>query len=530
LGHNLSRVVVVNSSSDIRFRLDAVLWYGGMFVVVFVLSIMLARNWFLAAAMAGAAVWAIALPYHAVLALSITMATFNSAFLVPFSPGPMTVADAALLLAWSGVPLIIMLRRFPADTAYVIQNNRAVFIGVIAYVATLGVILFARGVGFGFLGASAGGGKVYFRQLVSTILPLLFVVTPVDEKHFIRLATLFFVLSGTYLVSDAVLAVMPGASNLILSILQLPTDAVFFEFSTRQFGFRRLQSLFYVCPKIVFALLMYYSVKDVLGRRSLWLIPAIVGLLAAGLGSGHRANLIHTGIVLIVLFWVQRAFTPRNIILMISTTVLGLTLLYATSEIMPAAVQRAISFLPGIEVDSDVAANAAATWHSRIETTRRGMDMIPEYWLLGRGFTRYADLIPNSREVLDSVAYAVLQGYFLNGFVGLMVNTGVAGTIGMCIFLFAGARLAGRVVSQARSLGFESTLTRTAAVFSSIYFVDFVFFFFLEGNVDWALSRFGMYVGILFACERLLRARLQAESEQGQEPEQPPEPAPAPAA
>jgi hypothetical protein len=155
------------------------------------------------------------------------------------------------------------------------------------------------------------------------------------------------------------------------------------------------------------------------------------------------------------------------------------------------------------------------------------MDMIPEYWLLGRGFTRYADLIPNSREVLDSVAYAVLQGYFLNGFVGLMVNTGLAGTIGMCIFLVAGARLAGHVVGQARAAGFESTLSRTAAMFASLYFVDFVFFFLLEGNVDWALSRFGMYVGVLFACERLLRERRRAEEEYSRQPEPEPEPEPA---
>ena len=484
---------------------------------------MLARNWFLAVLIGGAALWAIALPYHAPLALAISMATFNSALIVPFSPGPMTVADAALLLAWSGVPLVIMLRRFPADTIYMVQTNKAIFIGVLVYLAALATIIVARGVGFGFLGDSAGGGKIYFRQLISVIIPLLFVVTPVDEKNFLRLATLYFVLSVTYLISDAVLAIMPGAANLILSVLQLPTDAVFFEFSTRQFGFRRLQSLFYVCPKIVFALLMYFSLKDVLGRRAWWLIPTMLFVLGVGLGSGHRANLIHTGAFFLVLFLVQRAFTPRHLILIVSTTVLGTALLYATAEFMPSAVQRAVSFLPGIEVDSNVAADAAATWSSRIETTRRGVEMIPDFWLLGRGFTRYADLIPNSREVLDSVAYAVLQGHFLNGFVGLMVNTGLLGTAGLCIFLFAGGRLAGTVVGQARVIGFDSTLARTGSVVASLYFVDLVFFFLLEGNVDWALSRFGMYVGILFACERLQRERLRAEAESVELPE--PDPA-----
>jgi hypothetical protein len=505
----------VNSSSDIRFRLDAVLWYGGMFVAVFVLSIMLARNWFFAAILAGAAVWAITLPYHARLALAISLATYNSAFIVPFAPGPMTISDASLFLAWSGVPLLIVLRRAPADTAYMLQKNAMVFIGILAYLAALAIIILSRGVGFGFLGASAGGGKVYFRQIISASLPLLFVVTPVKERTFLRLVTLYFTLSITYLMSDAVLAIIPGAANILLRVLQLPTDAAFFEFYTQQFGFRRLQSLFYVCPRLVFALLMYYSVKDLLGRRSWWLVPAILGLLAAGLGSGHRANLIHTGGVLIALFWVQKAFTPRNMILTASTLILGVTLLYAGAEFMPSAVQRAVSFLPGIAVDSNVAADAAATWYSRIEATRRGAEMIPEYWLLGRGFTRYADLIPNSREVLDSVAYAVLQGYFLNGFVGLMVNTGLFGTVGMCIFMFGGARLAGQVVGQARVVGFESSLARTSAVVASLYFVDVIFFFLIEGNVDWALSRFGMYVGILFACERLLRQRLLAEDERG---------------
>ncbi len=504
----------MNSSSDIRFRLDAVLWYGGMFVAVFVLSVLLAKNWFIAVLLAGAGVWAIALPYHTILALTICVATYNSAFIVPFSPGPLTLSDAALLLAWSGVPLAIMLRRYPADTPYIIHKNWAVFAGILVYLAALAVIIRMRGLGFGFLGASAGGGKVYFRQIVSAILPLLFVVTPLKERTFTRLITLYFILSISYLVSDVTLALFPSTTNIILSVLQLPTDAAFFEFSTLQFGFRRLQSLYYVCPKLVFALMMYYSVKDVLGRRAWWMIPAIMGLLAAGLGSGHRANLIHTSIVLMLIFWTQKAFTPRNIILTASTVVIGTSLLYGSAEFMPAAVQRAISFLPGIAVDSDVAADAAGTWHSRIETARRGAEMIPEYWLLGRGFTRYADLIPNSREVMDSIAYAVLQGYFLNGFIGLMVNTGVFGTIGLCIFFMGGARLALNVVRMARQSGFELMIARVSAVLASLYLVDLVFFFLIEGNVDWALSKFGIYVGMLFACERLLRQRFEAREEE----------------
>jgi hypothetical protein len=504
----------VNTSADIRIRLDTLVWTGGMFVAVFGLSIMLARNWFVAAVFTAAIVWLVTLPHHAPMALAISTATFNSAFIVPFTPGPLTVADAGLLLAFSGIPLVIMLRRYPDDTSSVLHRNWAIFAGIFLYLCILVVLIYARGVGFGFMGATAGGGRVYFKQFASAALPLLFVVCPVGERNFVRLVTLHFLLSASFLVSDLMLAIWPGVAGIILNFLQLPTDAAFFEFSTRQFGFRRLQSLYYVCPKLVFALLMYYSLKDVLGRRSWWLIPAIVGLLVAGLGSGHRANLIHTGMVLLVLLWVQRAFTTRNVLAMGLGTVLGLVALYVTVEHLPAAVQRAVSFLPGIDVDSAVAADAAATYHSRVQTAWRGIEMMPDYLLLGRGFTRYADIIPNSREAFDSVAYAVLQGHFLNGFVGLMVNTGIFGTLGMCLFLMGGVYLVRRVIKQVRIAGFDSSLARTGSILASLFLVDLVFFFLIEGNVDWALSRFGIYAGMLMACERLLRERFQQEEMQ----------------
>jgi len=252
---------------------------------------------------------------------------------------------------------------------------------------------------------------------------------------------------------------------------------------------------------------MFYSAREVFGRKACWLLPLIGGLLAAGLGSGHRANLIHTGIVLLLLFWVQRGFTPRNIILMAFGLLLSLGLVYLTSPILPSAVQRAISFLPGIHVEAAVAADAASTWYARTEVARIGIEMIPQYFWLGRGFTRYADVIPGSREALDSITFAVLQGHFLNGFIGLMVNTGVFGAIGMIVFLLSGVALAARVLRRVRQTSFDTTLDRTSAVICCVFLVDVVFFFFIEGNADWALRRFGMYVGMLFACWRLLDRR-----------------------
>jgi len=476
-----------------------------MFLAVLLLAVMLARNWFLAAFSTGFVVWALSLPFHARLAIVISLATFNSAILVPFAPGPLLLADAGALLAWTGVTLMVVLRRTPPDMGILLHRNRFLLLGIVFYVGVLGVTMVARGVGFGMMGSSVGGGRIYFQQVIYAIIPMLFIVIPLQERLFLRLLTLHFVLSATFLFSDLTVAFMPSLENVVLRLFQLPTDALTFEtITTLRFGYRRLQSLFYVCPRLILALLIYYSINDVLGRRATVLIPVILLLMALGLGSGHRAHLIHTGVLLLALAWVQRAFRPRNVLVVFSGVVLATAMIYAFSPILPPAVQRSVSFLPGIQVSAEVAHDAASTWMGRLEVTKLGVNMIPDYFWLGRGFRRYADIIPYSREHLDSITFATLQGHYLNGFVGLMVNTGIFGALAMCLFLFSGAGLAIEVVRRVRRVRLETNLTRAAAVIATLYLVDFVFFFLIEGNVDWALRRFGMLAGILIACLRLL--------------------------
>jgi hypothetical protein len=489
------------------------MWYSFMFVAVLLLAVMLARNWFLAAFSTGFVIWALSLPFHARLAIVISLATFNSAILVPFAPGPLLLADAGALLSWTGVTLMVILRRTPPDMGMLLHRNRFLLLGIAFYVGVLAVTMVARGVGFGMMGSAVGGGRIYFQQVIYAMIPMLFIVIPLQERQFLRLLTLFFVLSATFLISDLTVAFMPSLENVVLRLFQLPTDALTFEtITTLRFGYRRLQSLFYVCPRLILALLIYYSINDVLGRRALVLIPVILLLMALGLGSGHRAHLIHTGVLLVALAWVQRAFHPRNVLVVLGGVIFATAMIYVFSPILPAAVQRSVSFLPGIQVSAEVAHDAASTWMGRLEVTKLGVYQIPEYFWLGRGFRRYADIIPYSREHLDSITFATLQGHYLNGFVGLMVNTGIFGTVAMCLFLFSGAGLAAEVVRKIRRTTMETNLTRAAAVIATLYLVDLIFFFLIEGNVEWALRRFGMLAGIMIACLRLLDRKPEVDT------------------
>lgn len=498
----------MHTAPSISLRPQAMLWYAAMFLVVLVLAATLARNWFQGALLVVAVAWAFTLPYHLSLASTMCLAFFNSAFIVPFAPGPLLVSDAACMLAWSGVPLAIVLRRYPEETGELLRRHAGVFIGIAIYLCVLFVLMRVRGVGFGSLGATEGGGRIYFQQVVYSIIPLLFLLAPMEEKLFLRLVFLHFVLSVTYVFSELTLIYGAGLQSVVLRLLQLPTDALTFDVSTtRYFGFRRIQSLFYTCPKIIFAILMYYSARDVLSPKGWWVLPATAVVLFIGLLSGHRANLIHTGIVLALIFWVQRAFTPRTIAFIVFGLLASIVVVYLVAPMLPGAAQRAVSFLPGLDVRADVARDAAGTWQARMEVSRIGIGMIPQYFWLGRGFTRYPHIIPGSPESVQSVTFAVLQGHFLNGTIGLMVNTGVFGMIGATLFLLSGARLALRVLRRVRQTDFRTVLDRTATVIACLYLVNVVFFFFIEGNADWALRRFGIHVGMLFACWRLLERR-----------------------
>ena len=461
---------------------------------------------------AGAVGWVATLPYHDRLAASGSLLFSQSAFIVPFFPGPLYVAEVAAVMGLTAIPLAVVLRRYPADTGKLFRQNWAVFFGLAFYVLTLFTLMYGRGVGLGSLGGGVGGAKIYFQQIVWALVPVVLLLVPMREAQLIRLVIVSFVLAFSYVFSEIVFAYLPALRVVVVNLLALPVDAFQFDMVASSFGFRRMQSLYFLCPKLIFALVVAFSLRSVLGRRSWWLVPAIVGLLALGMASGHRASLIHTGVVLLVVAIIQRALTPRNFLLATMATILGLALVYSTVRIMPPAMQRAVSFLPGIDVETVVAMDAKGTWQGRLEVTKRGIDMMPDYFWFGRGFTRYTDIFKQSLEAYSSTEYAILQGHFLNGFVGLMVNTGVWGAIGMCLLLYGGARLAWRMIGRARRAGFEDGLARLATVVASLYLVDAVFFFVVEGNVEGAMRRFAFQIGILIACDRLFRQRESSQA------------------
>ncbi|MCD6340134.1 MAG: hypothetical protein J7M29_12245, partial [Verrucomicrobia bacterium] len=276
---------------DTRVQFHTLYWYGVGAALLLFLSMVLAFSAPAMALLVGFLGWLITMPYHGRLALLVGVSTFGSALLVPFMGRPY-LWEFAGILAWTGVPIALMLRQYPPDTAHVIRRNRWIFIGAAIYCATLVELMIVRGVGLRVLGSSVGGGRFYFQQIICAMFPLLFVVNRLDEKMLLRLFIIQLVLRMTYLLSDLAFSVFPGKLGWMLYFLGLSTDMINFQSKALSFGIRRYQSLGIAMPALLYLLLVRYNIRDFFGRRAWWLLPTTVAIVGISLLSGHRSVII----------------------------------------------------------------------------------------------------------------------------------------------------------------------------------------------------------------------------------------------
>ena len=329
-----------------------------------------------------------------------------------------------------------------------------------------------------------------------------------NERLLVKLLAIQWILTGTYLISDFAFT-FGGPLFSVLYFVELPTDAASFELSAMQFGIRRFQSFALVSMGFFFLLLLWNNTRDFVGRKAVWLLPLTVLVLVVGLLSGHRVVLVTTGFVMIFCVYAQRFFTIRNQLLAVLVLLPLFALLYGYANRMPLAAQRAVAFLPGIPIDNMAHADALGTMTMRRKMFRIGMEMIPQHFWVGRGFVRYLDDHSRDFDPTGTMMH-VNQGVFYNGFVGLMVNTGVFGTVGMLLFIFGGTRVSWQIISHLRTHGCHDVFSRACSVIAGIWMGNVISFLFLHGDSEHAMKTFSLQVGVLIMSDRLLQQRLQA--------------------
>lgn len=454
--------------------------------------------------------WLILLPYHSQISVYLSLSTFSSALIVPFFPGRPYLWEFAALLAWSGLLVTFSMRRESPDFGELIRKNQWLFIGVIGYSLVLVMIMRYRGVGLRILGGSVMGGRFYFQQLCCAIFPFAFAAWRSDEKTIYRLFVAQRLLTVTYLVSDFVFSVAPKELYFFLQFFELPGDALGFEMQAERFGIRRFQSLCVVGISLSLLALTRYNLRDFFSRRAAYLAPMAVIVIGMGLLSGYRIMIVTLVFTSILCGYAQRFYTFKNNVILCTAISLLLVFTYAFAADLPLAAQRATSFLPGIGVDPQAKEDAYGTLETRRMLRKIGWEMAPQFLWVGRGFGQSAYGGSSMQWDPTGITDHLNMGQFFNGFVGLLVNTGVFGTGFMLLILASGTTVAWNIIRLLRRFGCQDNFSRMSCVIASLWIYDVFAFLFIHGDSEYAMKTFSLQAGLLLVCRLHLKRKFSA--------------------
>lgn len=494
---------MTTTAFELREKLLAYWWYGVLGLFLIVVGMVLAVSIPLLAILLGLVGWILTLPYHNTISLYVAVATFNSALIFPFLGRP-RVWELASLLAWSGIPLAIIFRRYAPDTRQLLKANKWIIIGLFIYCTVLLVLMKHYGIGFGALGSTVGGGRFYLQQILCAVFPLLFIMHRVEAATLVRLYQIQLLMSSTYLITELAFTLFPTKLGFLLYFFDTSIDMAGFLLQQLRFQIVRYQSLGIACPAIIYLLLIRYPIRDFFGRRAWWLLPVTTALFITSLLSGHRSVVLFPMAVILILAAVQGLFNARNLLIGGLAILTAIAFMYAAADRLPLAAQRAISFLPGLKINEEARYDAYLTWIFRRELLKIGWDLVPQYLWMGRGFNMDLNMVQFYSHPIEA---AIDQGFFYNGVIGLLVTTGLPGTIGMLLFLLGGTILSFRILRLARQNGANDVLTRVNVLAAAQFLVNLVSFIFLHGNAQWAVKYFSLQTGIMIGAQRLLASQ-----------------------
>lgn len=478
--------------------------FGGYFLVED------ARN--LAIAILGVG-WLATLPYHTKLSIYLAYGSLGSAFVIGFLPGRPMLWELAAIMGWSGMLVTMLLRREHPEMFAILRRNWLIVLGAIGYSLVLLVTMKYRGFGLRVFGdGGAMGGRYYIQQLICVIFPFALAAFPMDER---RLNLLFWIqcaLSVSFLISEVALRLGIPASTGIFLFLDLSTDSMNFEQQAQNFGIERFQSLAAIGSAGIYFLAARFGTSSFFDHRSARTLPLLLLALGVGALSGHRSLLILTIASLLFVAYAQRAFTVPRLILLLFILAIVLPVIYMIGRDLPLSVQRTVSFLPGIDLHNAAVQDASNTWRMRVLLRDLGIDLIPDYLWLGRGLGFTGPLDAMSAVDPTGVEWHLFIGRFYNGLVGLMVNTGLFGTLTMLAFLLGGSVCAGRIMAVVRRWDWQDPFACLAATIAGMWFARVLFWLFLHGDSEWAMKTFAPHAAFLMACEFHLRRRVREVS------------------
>jgi hypothetical protein len=439
--------------------------------------------------MVGLVLFSLALPifiqWHHILLIFFWNAAFNIPFLPSLPHSWLLLAVLSFGISWlNGLLAGRKFLRAPELT------RPLIFMGGIV----LGTGFLRGGLGAAAFGSSSYGGKSYYYILGAIIgyFALSAVRIPVAKAG--RAARVYVISGVTFVLPN--LAFLLGPSFFFLYYL-LPSEFALGQAAAeagRQPGMiDRFGGVPAACMALICYLLVRWGIRGIFSIARPWRTVVFIATVLLSLLGGFRSTEIIIGLLLICQFCVEGLWRTRFLPLLLGLGLVVGVMLFAYSDRMPLAAQRALCFLP-VKVDPGVKADADYSAEWRYEMWRILVPQIPKYLLLGKGYRidpeelYLADLAAARGEGSTSET-AMVAGDYHSGPISTIIPLGLLGVVAFLWLLGAGVK----VLYQNYRYG-DPVLQNTNAFFLAFFIMEIIVYFGIFGALN---SQLFVFTGIL---------------------------------
>ena len=357
-----------------------------------------------------------------------------------------------------------------------------------------------RGVGFQSLGGSQAGGVLYVRLLVTAAFALLLPGIHLSDRQWRRALIGMCLMSSLPLAADLTAVYLRPLARLAWSFFELSPSVAGLALGmpAGEGPFRWFSA---TALSAYLTILVFLLERPVVGRGGISsaTVAGLVFAFAIASFSGHRLAILNVvGIAGLVLL-LDKRLTLRRMLAGVVGLIICLIVLRMIAPSLPEAVQRAISWIPGVNVSADAGRSASDSVAWRIAVWVLALQEVPKYLWIGRGLAySNVDLTAARSASLMSgeVNWAIVQGYFHNGWLSLLILLGVAGLL-LGFALLAVAAL--RHLRLTRAVWQRTELQRYHRVITAWLVLQVGSYWLIYGDVQVSFPEFFLMLAILEA-------------------------------
>jgi len=423
--------------------------------------------------------------HHPLLIFSWNMSTV--VFFLPGSP------NLWLVMSFVSLGFLVLQRAVDANKKMLHSPSITLPLLVLALIVIM-TGYYRGGLGVRSLGAEAIGGKRYWLILGAIVGYLAMSGRQVPRDKAWVYVGLFFLGGLTNLLADAV---QFTPQSLWFIFWMFPVDPGTFGGGSAVLaeGIGRYYGLSVACLAFCFYFMARYGIRGMLSGLQSWRFGLFLAVGTVSLFGGFRTFFILAVLSFMFFYLFEGLLKSKYTPLLFSFGLLGMFLIAMFPQQLPQAMQRAVSFLP-LDINPAVRAQALASNEWRLNMWRTLLPEIPEYLIIGKGYTMNAGELELMAQLAEhgssehSSELARLAGDYHNGPLSVQIPFGIFGSLSFVWFLIAAGR--GLYLNWRHG---DAELAHANAFLFALFLARVILFFVVFGGFYGDLAHFAGLIG-----------------------------------